>query len=650
MAHNITNSDRVLSVRQPMWHNLGTVLDDYPTLEEARVIAHNWEPVTEPLFRRVLNPDMTEYYELVEEAQGVVRSDNNDHLGVVSNGWAPVLNKTMYDIAEALQDVGDDLKIETAGSLKGGRKVWLLIRLNEPLTVKGDPNGEVIPYFALQNAHDGSGAFRGQATMTRIVCHEKGTPMLHDGNWINVEGFPGVKSSKREPGLKVHIEGLPFPETVTLDHRYMTTGDEWVEAQHLVKEDTEIAYPIDMTTVGHHEDEEFWWAVGLWWADGNLHGENQVTWTVSDPAIEGRLMELLHSHGFKGRGSSRRGCKQITFAWPEFYDLVATMYRGEGKGKGKRDKVPTMLMEHLPSNLQQSLVFGYYDGDGSYDKSRGGSIFTSTSLEGLLSLRRMLMRLGQPCSIRRGRAASYADTIEGRKVASRDSYSLRISPNPDGVRIKNGVLYSRVKLIEWAGEKEFIPITTEDHTYITHFGRSHNCDNTAQMADLDSTRRGTEFTFRHTSTIDERIAQAKGSLAQWRESVNDFMMLSQHLMSFKVNKEIRNDFIDRYHPIPKNKQITERVRNNILAERAKMSALFDSETQKKIGGTAYGLLQAGLEYNQHIRATKGADENARVENRFTRAYLDRSQVAEGSMRILRDMFPIPGNLKELANA
>ena len=649
MAHNITSTDGVLSVRRPMWHNLGTVLDDYPTLEEARTIAHNWEPVTEPLFRRVLNPDMTEYYELVEEAQGVVRSDNNAHLGVVSDGWAPVLNKTMYDIADALQDVGDDLKIETAGSLKGGRKVWLLIRLNEPLTVKGDPNGEVIPYFALQNAHDGSGAFRGQATMTRIVCHEKGTPILHEGRWIPVEDHPSVVGSKKEPGLAVHLAGLPFPEVVTLDHRYRVGGD-WKEAQHLRKGEAEIEYPLDLTDVKDSRSEDFWWAVGLWWADGNLHGDRQVTWSVSDPDIEDRLLGLLREHGFGGNGSDRRGCRQITFAWPEFRSVVEPMYHGEGRGKGKREKLPTYLMEHLPPNLQQALIAGYFDGDGSWDKQRGGMIFSSASLGGLLALRRMLARQGRVSLIRRGRKGSQVETIEGRIVNTRDQYSLRVPENPKDVRIENGVIYSKVTLVEWAGEREFVPITTEDHTYITHFGHSHNCDNTAQMADLDSTRRGTEFTFRHTSTIDERIAQAKGSLAQWRESVNDFMMLSQHLMSFKVNKEIRNDFIDRYHPIPKNKQITERVRNNILAEREKMSALFDSETQKKIGGTAYGLLQAGLEYNQHIRATKGADENARVENRFTRAYLDRSQVAEGSMRILRDMFPIPGNLKELANA
>jgi phage/plasmid-like protein (TIGR03299 family) len=59
---------------------------------------------------------------------------------------------------------------ETGGSLKGGRKVWLLLRLRDPIVVAGDSRTATIPYYSLQNSHDGSGSFRGQATLTRIVC------------------------------------------------------------------------------------------------------------------------------------------------------------------------------------------------------------------------------------------------------------------------------------------------------------------------------------------------------------------------------------------------------------------------------------------------------------------------------------------------
>src|SRR5699024_236789 len=63
-----------------------------------------------------------------------------------------------------------DVMVESGGSLKGGRLVWLLLRLKDPLVIEGDPRGATMAYYALQNSHDVSGAFRGQATSTRIVC------------------------------------------------------------------------------------------------------------------------------------------------------------------------------------------------------------------------------------------------------------------------------------------------------------------------------------------------------------------------------------------------------------------------------------------------------------------------------------------------
>lgn len=175
MAHNITERDGLFTVREPAWHGLGTVLDDYPTRKQAQAIAHPWEPVDQPLFRRVitigeLGP--TESYIEVDQFREMVRSDDGHHLGVVTaeRAKANITNGELYDIAEALQGENQEVRFETGGSLKGGAKVWLLLRLNEPLTVPGDPRGETIAYYALQNSHDGSGSLRGQATQTRIVC------------------------------------------------------------------------------------------------------------------------------------------------------------------------------------------------------------------------------------------------------------------------------------------------------------------------------------------------------------------------------------------------------------------------------------------------------------------------------------------------
>lgn len=175
MAHNITENDTVISVRDAGWHGLAKVLDDYVTPEKARELAFDWEPVTTPLYRAV--PFISEAgepvttYEQVPGIQGVERSDTGEFFGSVGQDYVHATNKELAEVAEAVEGLATgEVRVETAGSLKGGRKVWMLLRLNDPISVKGDPHGDTIPYFALQNNHDGCGSFRGQALFTRVIC------------------------------------------------------------------------------------------------------------------------------------------------------------------------------------------------------------------------------------------------------------------------------------------------------------------------------------------------------------------------------------------------------------------------------------------------------------------------------------------------
>jgi phage/plasmid-like protein (TIGR03299 family) len=175
MSHNITERDTVISVRDAGWHGLATVKDDYVTPEQAREEAFPWEPVTTPLYRAVPvvgdDGSLSTTYEPVPNIVGVERSDTGEFFNAVGTDFVHATNKELTEIAEAVEGIAaGDVRVETAGSLKGGRKVWMLLRLNEPIALKGDPHGETIPYFALQNSHDGSGSLRGQALFTRIIC------------------------------------------------------------------------------------------------------------------------------------------------------------------------------------------------------------------------------------------------------------------------------------------------------------------------------------------------------------------------------------------------------------------------------------------------------------------------------------------------
>ena len=173
MAHEITATDNLFSTRKPTWHGMGHIFENYPTREEAQAVAHPWEPMEEPTFTRNLvatEDGIEDRFEELADYKTIKRSDNNSVLGVVGRDYQYISNNELWDIAEALEQSSPDVMFETGGSLKGGSKVWLMLKLQEPLEVPGDPNGATIPYYTLQNSHDGTGAFRGQATMTRIVC------------------------------------------------------------------------------------------------------------------------------------------------------------------------------------------------------------------------------------------------------------------------------------------------------------------------------------------------------------------------------------------------------------------------------------------------------------------------------------------------
>lgn len=165
--------DTGFSVREPMWHGLGTVLDDYPDSWDAarKAAGLEWEPVERPLYVNVHdgNPDAAPEFVAMESHKAIVRSDTGHVLGVPSGSYSIIDHGTMGEIVEALLDVDDAVKFETAGSVREGAQVWALAYIDEPFTIPGD-DSESLPFLALLNSHDGSAACKVVATSVRVVC------------------------------------------------------------------------------------------------------------------------------------------------------------------------------------------------------------------------------------------------------------------------------------------------------------------------------------------------------------------------------------------------------------------------------------------------------------------------------------------------
>lgn len=161
-------------VRKPAWHGDGLVLDRPPVdWAEARTLAGlDWEPVQEPIYARAIGFDAdgnpAEGFAEVEGFSRIARSDTGATLAVPTSSFSIISNGELGDIVEAVLDE-PGMAYDTAGVLAGGRKVWALVKLDEPYQIPGDPS-LTFPYGAIVNHHDGHGACQVLRTTVRIVC------------------------------------------------------------------------------------------------------------------------------------------------------------------------------------------------------------------------------------------------------------------------------------------------------------------------------------------------------------------------------------------------------------------------------------------------------------------------------------------------
>ena len=86
-------------------------------------------------------------------------------LGIVGERYRIVQNHEAFTFIDQL--LGSSIHFETAGSLHGGRRVWVLATLPDHVEVGGDA---VRPYVLLMNSHDGSTAVVAATTPIRVVC------------------------------------------------------------------------------------------------------------------------------------------------------------------------------------------------------------------------------------------------------------------------------------------------------------------------------------------------------------------------------------------------------------------------------------------------------------------------------------------------
>ena len=156
------NVESMFYVRQVPWHGLGRNVQEAPTSEDALHMAElDWRVEQTPVF--------TDAGIEIPGYKANRRNTDGSILGIVSDRYKIVQNTEAFEFTDAIVGETEDgvVKYETAGSLCGGKRIWLLAKMPTQKVLDDD----VDPYMFFANSHDGTGAIKVGMTPVRIVCN-----------------------------------------------------------------------------------------------------------------------------------------------------------------------------------------------------------------------------------------------------------------------------------------------------------------------------------------------------------------------------------------------------------------------------------------------------------------------------------------------
>ena len=205
MAHAV---ESMFSVREKPWHyemtkDVTKIIQEAPTSKEALVAAGlDWTIEGKPVFDAHGNE--------IKGYSANTRSSDGKVLGIVGSRYNVVQNAEAFAFTDSL--IGEGVRYETAGSLWGGKRIWLLAKLPDRY-VAGD---KVEPFVCFTNTHDGTGAVRVCMTPVRVVCN----------NTLNaaISGARRSWSAVHRGNVGAKLEEAR--ETLQLADQYMTSLDE----------------------------------------------------------------------------------------------------------------------------------------------------------------------------------------------------------------------------------------------------------------------------------------------------------------------------------------------------------------------------------------------------------------------------------------
>lgn len=237
MAHNIylneqTQQHSFFSVKEKAWHNLGKIVQDYPTSAEALQFAGlNYNVEKRRLYTQrneYENPQIN-----VPDHFATVRTDSNEVLGVVGKDYGIVQNIDAFSFFDSIVG-GDGIQYETAGALGKGERIFITAKL--PGYIKVGNSDLIEQYLFLTTSHDGYGSITAAFTPVRIVCNNTLNAALRNhSNSIKIRHTANAKDRLEQAHKVMGISNQLSTELDQLFNRWTKVKITDADLQQLIR-------------------------------------------------------------------------------------------------------------------------------------------------------------------------------------------------------------------------------------------------------------------------------------------------------------------------------------------------------------------------------------------------------------------------------
>ena len=177
MAHEV---ETMAYAGQVPWHGLGIeVTDDLTPLQMQKAAQLDWTVSKRPAYTL----DEANWHEKVGvmPADGhhfITRDSDNKILSHCGDDYVPIQNEEIFDFMKKFTEAGH-MKMETAGSLRGGSEIWGLAKIAADFELAG--GDEVKGYLLINQPHVAGKAMVIKFTPIRVVCNNTLTMALSQG-------------------------------------------------------------------------------------------------------------------------------------------------------------------------------------------------------------------------------------------------------------------------------------------------------------------------------------------------------------------------------------------------------------------------------------------------------------------------------------